>query len=114
MNNEYILISNYDKITKDKLLIGYTKDNFKVIYEEKETLLLKKENTNVNNENEELMINIFINMLKKFNIEKPIVVDLSSDFKKILDYMLNHPDIKPEKNKTTWYIRQIICKFMAK
>lgn len=114
MNNEYILICNYDQITKDKLLDGYVKDNFNVIYNEQKILLLKKENSSVNKENEELMTNLFINMLKKFNVQKSIVVDLSSDFKKLLEYISKCSDISPEKNKTTWYLRQIITKILAK
>lgn len=112
--NEYILICNYDNITKETLLNGYTKENFNIIYNEKEILLLKKDNTNLNDKNEELLLDLFVNMLKKFNIQKPITADLSSDFKHVLDYMSKHTDITHEKNKTTWYIRQIISKLLAK
>lgn len=115
MENNYILILNLIDKTKEVCKQNFTKEGYKIILDEKNTILAKKENNkNINNEHEKAIINFIKCISSKYEQYGIIYIDLTKEIGKILKNIENIENIKNTDNNITLPIRQAIMQAISK
>ena len=102
----YILLYNFEKLTKEELLKSYKKDGFTIAYEKDNNVLLKNVKEDI--VDEETYIKIVFSYIKKINTKNNNgkVIDLSKAF----EYAKKKGKYKIIGNKFDWYVRNEITK----
>lgn len=101
---EYILLNKLDVLTKDKLIKSYKDNNYEIIYENNNIIILRLGNKIID---EDTYINITISIIKKRNINNSII-----DITKAFMYAKEKGKYNMFNNKFDWYIRNILIKEM--
>lgn len=102
----YILLYNFEKLTKEELLKSYKKDGFTIAYEKDNNVLIKNATEQIIDE--ETYIKIVFSYIKKIKAKNNNgkVVDLSKAF----EYAKKKGKYKIIGNKFDWYVRNEITK----
>ena len=115
MENNYILILNLIDKTKEVYKQNFTKEGYKIMLDEKHTILAKKENNkNINTEHETVIINFIKCISSKYEQYGIIYVDLTKEIDKILKNIEKVENIKNTDNNITLPIRQAIMQAISK
>ena len=109
---KYYLLYNLEELTKEKLLSGFLKDDYKIIYNNENIILVKKNSEKIIDE--ETYIKIVISIIKKYKIlnKRGHTIDLSKAF----EYAEKTKDKKYNilSNKFTLLVRQAIVQELIK
>lgn len=104
---KYLLIHNLEENIKEKALNSYLKEDYQIIYEDKNNIIIKKGKEKIIDE--EVYIKITISTLKRkelINKSKGKIIDITEAFK----YAKTKKEYDKFNNKFDWYIRNIITK----
>ena len=92
---------------KEKILSGYLKDGFTIIYENDNVVLIKKSDINIHDE--DIYIKVLFSFLNRSKVmlkNKSFVSDLTDAF----TYVSKKEGFSKFDNKFEWYIRNIITR----
>ena len=104
---KYLLLYNLDEMLKEKILSGYLKDGFTIIYENDNVVLIKKSDINIHDE--DIYIKVLFSFLNRSKVmlkNKSFVSDLTDAF----IYVSKKEGFSKFDNKFEWYIRNIITR----
>ena len=99
---KYILLNNLDSITNIKLKESYKNNNYEIIYDKDNIIILRLGNEIVD---EETYIKITISIVKRANLNNKVI-----DLTKAFNYAKEKGIYNKLNNKFDWYIRNIIIK----
>ena len=104
---KYLLLFKLDEMLKEKILSGYLKEGFIIIYEKDNVVLIKKSDITVNDEDIYIKVLFsFINRSRALLNNKSFVSDLTDAF----IYVSKKEGFSKFDNKFEWYIRNIIIR----
>ena len=104
---KYLLIHNLEENIKEKTLKSFIKEEYQIIYEDKNNTIIKKDKEKIIDE--DTYIKITISILKRnelINKSKGKIIDITEAF----EYAKTKKEYDKFNNKFDWYIRNIITK----
>lgn len=111
MENEYEVIANLNKETKKVYENYYNSENYEILINKDDMILVKKNNNiNINLEHEKIITRVLESMLKRYSGHGIIYINLTKEFNLILERIKDIPNVRPVDNTITWPLRQAITK----
>ena len=111
MENEYEVIANLNKETKKVYENHYNAENYKLLINEDDVILVKKENNaNINIEHEKLIVKVLSSMIKKYSGHGILYINLTKEFNSILKRIEGDCNVRGSDNVIIWPLRQAITK----
>lgn len=104
---KYLLLYKLNEMLKEKILSGYLKDGFNILYENDNVILIKKSDINIIDE--DIYVKVLFSFLNRSKImlkNKRFVSDLTDAF----NYASKKEGFSKFDNKFEWYIRNIIIR----
>lgn len=104
---KYLLMHNLEEKIKEKTLNSYLNEEYKIIYEDKQNIIITNDKEKIIDE--EIYIKITLNIIKRnelINKSKGLIIDITKAF----EYAKTKKEYDKFKNKFDWHIRNIITK----
>lgn len=104
---KYLLMHNLEENIKDNTLNSYLKEEYQIMYEDKNNIIITNDKEKIIDE--DTYIKITISTLKKYeliNKSKGLIIDITKAF----EYAKTKKEYDKFNNKFDWHIRNIIIK----